>query len=132
MLESFIKIPAVAFLLLVIAKGFQPEHKITPGIYTKSATHQYNARKAKKAVPNLVGLTLSEAISKLNERKLNVGIMVADEEVKTVYLHDLKVYLQNPKPIYENGEIWYIKKGQQVDVWLTDNQVKVDSAKSVH
>ena len=130
--KTFIKIQAVIFLLFVAPKDFQPAHKIAPGNYTTSAAHEDNVRKAKIAVPDLVGLTLSEAISKLRERKLNVGIMVADKGVKTVYLHELKVYLQNPKPIDDNGEVWYLKKGQQVDLWLTDDQVKVDSAKSAH
>jgi len=118
-------------LLLVFSNssGDKVSHvnRCRAGIKTESLESEQAS--LRRQVPDLVGLRLSDAIQRLKNEKLNVGLIVADDSVKTAYLSELIVFLQNPKPFTEGGAPWTVKKGQQVDIWVTDRQQKVDSAR---
>lgn len=79
----------------------------------------------KVQVPRLVGLSLSEAMRILGNKKLKVGLIFADEQIKNFTISDLTVYVQNPKEKYIDGRQNYIHKGDEIDLWITDDRSKI-------
>ncbi|MCS3797977.1 hypothetical protein [Niastella sp. OAS944] len=82
-----------------------------------------NVRKV--PVPRLVGLPLFEAMQMLRSKKLEVGLIFADDQIKNFTISDLIVYIQNPKEKYDDGRQNYIHKGEQIDLWITDDRSKI-------
>jgi hypothetical protein len=79
----------------------------------------------KVQVPRLVGLSLSDAMRLLGSKKLKVGLILADEQIKNFTISDLTVYIQNPKEKRIDGGQNYIHKGDEIDLWITDNKSKI-------
>ncbi len=77
-------------------------------------------------VPNILGLTFSEAEQKLSSLSLNVGVAVYDKTIKTTRDSlNAKIWKQHPKSISESS----IKLGSYIDIWLTlDNDLIPESA----
>lgn len=91
--------------------------------HVKANIDNINVRKI--PVPCLVGLPLSEAMQILRSKKLEVGLIFADDQIKNFTISDLIVYIQNPKEKYIDGKQNYIHKGEQVDLWITDDRSKI-------
>ncbi len=69
-------------------------------------------------VPKLIGLSLSEAKSRIWERGLNVGKITFDEDINLVNQKDAKVYRQGPS----FGR--YAQLGEKVSITLTLDEKK--------
>lgn len=83
-------------------------------------------------IPQLIGLKLNDAVSRIIEASLNVGRIRFDE---TIITHndslDARVYSQYPAYM-ENASLGF---GTRVDIWLTLNQAripKIERADSVN
>ena len=120
----------ISSLLLAFICHYQSDIKNIPqdSIVSQSGKNEMLLTGSRRNVPNLIGLKLSDAIQKLKNAKLNVGIIVADDSVKTTFLSELRVFLQNPKHVSETGAMVMLKRGDQVDIWVTEDQQKIDSA----
>ena len=74
----------------------------------------------KVSLPNLIGLSRAEAISRIVASSLNVGIILPDASVKDSSL--AKVYKQVPS--YTSGIS--IKAGKQIDIFITQDDAKMN------
>jgi beta-lactam-binding protein with PASTA domain len=79
-------------------------------------------------VPNLLGLTLAEARLLLEENSILPGAIVADGAIADSAA--AYVFKQNPPPRNEEGVPLRIRGGQLIDLWITTDQAKADSAKT--
>jgi len=86
-------------------------------------------------IPQLIGLKLNDAISRIVEASLNVGRIRYDETIITNSDSlDARVYSQYPAYM-ENATLSF---GTRVDIWLTLNQARIpkiersDSVKITH
>ncbi len=71
-------------------------------------------------VPDLFGLTYSEALTLLESNNLNAGARVFDMDVRDSV--NAFVYRQNPPRIGYDGKISRIRPGQAIDMWLGMNK----------
>ncbi len=71
-------------------------------------------------VPNVAGLSLGEAKSRIWERGLNVGEIKRDEGINLVNQRDARVYRQSPA---QNRSA---ALGSRVSIWLTLDETKLD------
>src|SRR5688572_19254669 len=122
----------IAFLLplfLSICLQGATEKQSFPFLGEKVSSHVPESleyiNNSKVQVPRLVGLSLSEAMRILGNKKLKVGLIFADEQIKNFTISDLTVYVQNPKEKYIDGRKNYIHKGDEIDLWVTDNKSKI-------
>ena len=69
--------------------------------------------------PYLHWLNREEARSKLNERSLNLGSLIYDEDIQDSSL--ALVYRQSPPPSRKPE----IRPGSEVDIWLTEDYTKI-------
>jgi beta-lactam-binding protein with PASTA domain len=75
-------------------------------------------------IPNLVGLTLREAILRLNESNLNEGAAIYDKKQKEKSdTLNARVYKQVPAPGSDNA----ISPGSSIDIYLTNDKSKLQS-----
>jgi beta-lactam-binding protein with PASTA domain len=73
-------------------------------------------------IPDLSGLTLREAILRLNENNLNEGIHVYDRKAGSkTDTADARIYKQNPAPGSDNT----ISAGSSIDLYLTNDRNKI-------
>jgi hypothetical protein len=81
-------------------------------------------------VPNLIGMRLSEAQDYVKSLNINIGAIVADNNVQNQA--DAFVYKQNPEPqtVQPSGEKVEnkIRPGQVIDVWIGVQQPVQDTA----
>lgn len=80
------------------------------------------------AVPNLIGLTLAEARGLLDENSILLGAVVADGTIADSAA--AFVFKQSPPARNDEGAPLRIRGGQLMDIWITLDPAKVDSAKA--
>jgi beta-lactam-binding protein with PASTA domain len=71
-------------------------------------------------VPDLVGLTYSEAKAQLDAGRLIVGALVPEKNITDTA--NAFVYRQNPGKFGDDGKLNHIRQGQTIDLWLTAKQ----------
>jgi beta-lactam-binding protein with PASTA domain len=75
-------------------------------------------------IPNLVGLTLQEAVLRLNESNLNEGTAIFDKKQKEKPDSlNARVYKQVPAPGSDNT----ISPGSTIDLYLTNDKAKLQA-----
>lgn len=79
-------------------------------------------------VPDLVGLTFTEAKVMLEEKGINLAALVAPHVIDTP---NAFVYKQNPETIDFDKNPVYIQAGQTMDLWLSPVPLDVDSLKTI-
>ena len=79
-------------------------------------------------VPNLLGLTFTEAKIVLQEKGISLAAVVADPDVRDTL--DAFVKQQNPETFDVDGKPIYIQPGQTMDIWLSRIQINVDSLRN--
>lgn len=79
-------------------------------------------------VPDLTGLTLAEARTLLDANSILLGAIVADGTIADSAA--AFVYKQSPPARNEEGAPIRIRGGQLMDLWITLDPVKIDSAKA--
>ncbi len=79
-------------------------------------------------VPNLVGLTFSEAKAILDVKGITLASVVALSTVRDTAT--AFVYKQNPVPLNDDKLPQYIHPGQIMDLWLSPVQLDTDSSKN--
>jgi beta-lactam-binding protein with PASTA domain len=78
--------------------------------------------KNKIIVPNLVGMTLSEAKKVLSKSNVNIGAIVTSGETDLKKDADsLIVYHQNPSSKSTSASLKSFKKNKLIDIWLSKN-----------
>jgi eukaryotic-like serine/threonine-protein kinase len=80
------------------------------------------------AVPVLVGLTLNQAKTLLESNGINIGAVVADNDVTDTM--NAWIYWQNPSRFDEDRKLQHIRSGQMMDVRVSVNRPAVDSTKA--
>ena len=75
-----------------------------------------------QTVPKVVGLSLSEAKSRLWERGLNIGAVKFDEGINMFEQNEARVYMQSP------GQAQLAKLGQKVTLRLTLDAEKIEKS----
>lgn len=76
-------------------------------------------------LPNLIGLSISEAQEQITNAMLNTGVFIYDESVLSPEDSlNVKIWKQNPSPKI-NTEV---NLGSSIDLWLTIDQLKIDDA----
>ena len=98
------QVPWGAAITLVIGGGLQQEQML---------------------VPNLLGLTFSEAKAILDVKGITLASVVPLSTVKDTAA--AFVYKQNPAPFDEDKTPQYIRGGQTMDLWLSPVQLNLDS-----
>jgi eukaryotic-like serine/threonine-protein kinase len=78
-------------------------------------------------VPDLYGLTLSEAKAELGTKGITLAALLASGTI-TDTLNSF-VYKQNPDVTNEEGKTNFIQPGQTMDVWITATRPAPDSSK---
>lgn len=79
----------------------------------------------KTAVPNLIGLTISEAKTVILDSLLNPGVIIYDESIITTEDSlDAKLWKQRPEP----GKNRLVELGSSIDMWVTVDQGKLPDA----
>ena len=73
-----------------------------------------------QSVPKVIGLSLSEAKSRLWERGLNIGSVKFDEGINMFEQNEARVYVQSP------GQAQLAKLGQKVTLRLTLDAEKIE------
>lgn len=68
-------------------------------------------------VPNLLGLTLTEARLLLEMNNIELGAIVPDQDVRDTAA--AFVYRQEPPPRNADGEQIFIQSGQLMDIWIS-------------
>ena len=68
-------------------------------------------------VPDLLGLTFSEANSILQQNGISIGAIIADPGVTDTA--NAFIWKQNPSKLNEQNEPEYIQAGQIMDVWIS-------------
>lgn len=78
----------------------------------------------KTSVPRIIGMSISEATTKLSEFSLNIGAIVSDESVKTEKDSLFaKIFKQFPMPM-PNSEI---SLGSGIDIWITTDKTLIST-----
>ena len=72
-------------------------------------------------VPDLLGKTLAEARLTLEENGINIGAVIADATVTDTAA--AFVYKQNPDRLDEESQPRYIRSGQLMDVWISQQMI---------
>jgi beta-lactam-binding protein with PASTA domain len=79
----------------------------------------------KTPLPNLTGFTLNEATAILNDARLNQGVLIYDNSIRTAEDSlDAQVWKQLPNPKFVPS----VDLGSSVDIWLTVDTVKINEA----
>jgi len=78
-------------------------------------------------VPNLISLSLEEAKIILKENKLSFSGVMYDANITDTAT--AFIWKQSPSEYNEVGEVNKLHVGEQVDVWFTNDELKLDMAK---
>jgi eukaryotic-like serine/threonine-protein kinase len=79
------------------------------------------------AVPDLLGLTYSDAKSLLDKQGIIIAAVITQPNVSDTA--SAFIYKQSPEPFDEEKKQVYIKPGQTVDLWLSKGRATADSTK---
>jgi beta-lactam-binding protein with PASTA domain len=79
-------------------------------------------------VPSLIGLTYPEVRFKIDSFGLKLGAVVSDGLITDS--SSAVIFRQNPPDKNEEGVEYRIREGQLIDIWLTNDQLKVDSIRN--
>lgn len=117
-------VPDIAFNAVVFqeykGKKIEPGTMIERGSVIDLALGQGESDEMVK-VPQLVGLSIKEAIAELQSNSLNLGAIIKDETVKDST--QAKVYKQIPS----FGEDAFINVGKSIDIFVTQSKEKIQN-----
>ena len=83
--------------------------------------------KEKVAVPNLSGLTISQADELLMSNSLNLGRVFYDDTIEDTLT--AQIFNQRPLDTLENGTKVKLNLGKVIDIWLTQ-KLEIDSVEN--
>jgi beta-lactam-binding protein with PASTA domain len=76
-------------------------------------------------LPDLIGLTVDEALATLTSAMLNTGVVIYDESIRSSGDSlSARVWRQRPDPRITGS----ILLGSSIDIWVTVDQLKIDDA----
>lgn len=79
----------------------------------------------KTPLPNLTGFSIPDAQITLNGAKLNQGVLIYDQTIKTAEDSlNAKIWKQQPNPKFVST----VDLGSSVDIWLTADSLKINEA----
>lgn len=117
-------VPDIAFNAVVYqeykGKKIEPGTMIERGSVIDLALGQGESNEMVN-VPNLIGLTIKEAITELQANSLNLGAIIKDETVKDST--QARIYKQIPP----YGEDAFINVGKSIDIFVTQSKDKLDN-----